>query len=241
MRAIKKKHRETEIVVKAPYRRIEHRVESKEPKVSKTKRLLFKGIPRLMYRSLFGFVLSFFKSINRKIGSKLALWSMKCETLQHVDIMIKVFKWVVLPASLLYVCSTFYFFRQNALDSMFLGMLIFVYSNFLPDLPSIFRTKGNHNVRDTTEDLPWYKKYALLLFAPLFIGALFCGIRVRWKTTETFHNFKSLAIYEVFLFILSFFAFGDLPILIGDITEIFSLPFYGLIGYLIHLKVDLCF
>ncbi len=209
--------------------------------MSKAKRLLFKVMPRLMYRSFFGFVLNFFKTVNRKIGSKLALWSMRCETLEHVDLMIKVFKWVVLPASVLYVCSNFYFFRQNALDSMFLGMLIFVYSNFLPDLPSIYRRKKVYSdVGVETEDLPWYKKYALLLFAPLFIGAFLCGIRLRWKTTETFHNFKSSIIYGAFLFILGVFVFGDYPISIGDITEILSLPFYGLIGYLTHLKVDLC-
>jgi hypothetical protein len=48
-------------------------------------------------------------------------------------------------------------------------------------------------------------------------------------------------IYGVFLFTLSLFAFADFPISIGDITEILSLPLYGLTGYLTHLKVDLCF
>jgi len=197
---------------------------------------------RLTYDKIFGFVFHYFKGVNRKVRLNIADWYMKSETLAHVNSLIKVFKWVVLPASLFYVCADFYFFAQNALDSMFLGVLIFFYSNFLPDLPSIFRRKSHHDVRDTiSEDLPWYKKYALLLFAPLFIGAFFCGIRLGWKTTETFHNFKSLIIWIVFLFILSFFAFGAFPISVGDITEILSVPFYGLIGYLTHLKVDLCF
>jgi hypothetical protein len=196
---------------------------------------------RLMYDKIFGFVLHYFKSVNRRARSKIADWFMKCETLQHVDSLIKVFTCVVLPASLFYVCAEFCFFGENALDSMFLGMLIFFYSNFLPDLPSIFRRKVYHAVRDTPKDLPWYKKYALLLFAPLFIGAFLCGMQLRWKTTETFHNFKSLIIYGAFLFILSSFAFGDFPVSIGDITEIVSVPSYGLIGYLTHLKVDLCF
>jgi len=201
----------------------------------------FGSASRLIYDTLFGFVLHYFKNVNRKARSKIADWFMKCETLQHVDSLIKVFKWVVLPASLFYVCADFCFLGENALDSMFLGILIFFYSNFLPDLPSIFRAKIHHDVRNTTGGLPRYKKYALLLFAPLFIGAFFCRIRLRWKTTETFHNFKSLMIYGAFLFILSFFAFGDLPISIADITEIISVPSYGFIGYLTHLKVDLCF
>jgi len=238
---MKKKREKTEIVVQAPHKRLEHTVETRVSKVSKVK-WFFKTISRLMYGTLYGSVLRYFKSVNRKTRSKTADWFMKCETLQHVDLLIKVSKWVVLPASLFYVCADFYFFGENALDSMFLGVLIFFYSNFLPDLPSTFRRKTYHNERGTSKDLAWYKKYALLLFAPLFILAFFCGLRLTWKTTETFHNFKSLTIFGAFLFMLGFFAFRDLPIIsIGDITEIISVPLYGLIGYLTHLKVDLCF
>ena len=199
---------------------------------------LFGSASRLIYDTFYGVVLQYFKSVNRKVKSKLALWYMKSETLQHVDLLLKVFRWIILPASLFYVFSNFYFFKQNALDSMFLGILIFFYSSFLPDLPPIFRRKIHHDVRDTNEDLPWYKKYALLLLAPLFIAALFCGMQHKWKTAENFHNYKSLLIYGAFVFTLSLFVFGNLPISVGDITEILSVPFYGSIGYLTHLKVD---
>jgi len=196
-------------------------------------------VARLLYNSLFGSVFHFFKIVNQKARFEISLWRMNCETLQHVNLLIKVFKWIVFPASLLYVCADFYFFGQNALGSMFLGILIFVYSNFLPDLPSIYCRKKKYDRR--TKDLLWDEKYALLLFAPLFIGVFLCGIRLRWHTAENFHNFKSLTIYASFLLLLSLFAFGNitkLSVSIGDIPEILSLPFYGLIGYLTHLKVD---
>ena len=164
------------------------------------------SVRRLTYAS----VLGYFKAVNRKAKRKLAGWYMKHETSGHVDSLVKVFKWVVLPASLLYVCADLYFFRQNSLDSMFLGILIFVYSNFLPDLPSIYYRKKVYG--EKAKGLPSYKKYAPLLFAPLFIGAFFLGIRLRWKTAETFHNIKSLTIYVVFLLSASFFAFGTFPI-----------------------------
>ena len=185
--------------------------------------------------ALYGFVLSFFESINRVVRSKLALRYMENETSMHIYLLIEVLKWIVLPASFIYVCADFYFFKENALDSMFWGILIFIYSNFLPDLPTIYREQKNNKV---TKDLPWYKKYALLLFAPLFIWVLFSGTRLKWKTTETFHNFKSLAIYGAFLLLWGFFAFGSFPISIGDMTKILSLPLYGMIGYLTHLKAD---
>ncbi len=189
-----------------------------------------------LYNILFSFVLHSFKSINRKVRLKLPVWRMEEETLEHIQFLIKVFKWIVLPASFLYVFVNLYFFGENALDSTLWGILIFFYSNFLPDLPSIFRQKKRKNGK--TEDLPWYKKYALLLFAPLLIWFLFSEIRLGWKTTQTFHDFKSLTIYGIFLFIVGFFAFVRFPISIGIITKIISMPFYGAIGYLSHLKVD---
>lgn len=216
-----------------------HRHARKEPTTSKVKRFL-RLAPLLIHDVVYGGVLRCFKSVNRKAGKRLALWSMRLETFQHLYLLTEVFIWGVLPASILYVCLDFCFFGQNALDSMFLGILIFVYSSFLPDLPSIYRRRKTYgDAGATTEDLSWYKKYALLLFTPLFIGALFLGIRFKWKTAETFHNFKSLAVYGAFLLLLGVFAFGDFAISIGDITEILSLPIYGLAGYLTHLKVDL--
>ncbi|UCH31132.1 MAG: hypothetical protein JSV05_06365 [Candidatus Bathyarchaeota archaeon] len=186
-----------------------------------------------MHNDLYGLVLTFFTGINRRIGSKLSIRQMEEETAEHVRLLCIVFCFL-LPASLLYLFTDFYLFKENALDSMLLGLLIFFYSNFLPDLPSIYRKKENGKARD----LKWYKKYSLLLFAPLLIWVFYSGVRLSWRTTETYHNFKSLTVFGAFLFLLSFVAFGDLSISIGDMTEIVSLPLYGLIGYLTHLKVD---
>jgi hypothetical protein len=188
-----------------------------------------------LYHAFFNFVLNLFKSINRKIRSKLPVWRMKEETMEHVQSSIKVFRWIILPASLIYVFLEFYFFGENALDSMLWGLAVFFYSNFLPDLPSIYRRKAKN---DDEKDLPWYKRYAILLFAPLLVWILFSGVRLNWRTTETYHNFKSLAVYCVFLFVVGFFAFVKFPIALGNVIEILVFPLYGLIGYLTHLKVD---
>ncbi|NWF87551.1 hypothetical protein HXY32_07085 [Candidatus Bathyarchaeota archaeon] len=160
---------------------------------------------------------------------------MKEETLEHVRFSIKVFKWIVLPVSL-HIFVNLYFFKENALNSALWGMLLFFYSNFLPDLPSVYRKKKKTN--GVAKDLPWYKKYALLLFAPLLIWILFSGIQLTWRTTETFHNFKSLTAYGVFLSLLGFLVFVNFPIEVGSMIKVFAIPFYGIIGYLTHLKVD---
>lgn len=131
-----------------------------------------KSFLKTVYNALFNFVLYSFQSINRKIRSKLPTWRMEKETLEHVHWSVKVFKWVILPISLLYVFAEFYFLGENALGSMLWGLVIFCYSNFLPDLPSIYRRKAK-NVEN--EDFPWCKKYAFYCLRRCWFGFCFLG------------------------------------------------------------------
>ncbi|MGQ9538441.1 MAG: hypothetical protein ACUVTE_02505 [Candidatus Bathycorpusculaceae bacterium] len=155
-----------------------------------------------LYNALYGFTFNLFKSLNQKVRSKLPVWRMKEETLEHVRSSVRVFKHVILPLSLLYVFVLFYFFGENVLDSMFWGIWVFFYSNFLPDFPFIYRKKTGDA---KTEDLPCYKKYAILLLAPLLVWILFSGMQLNWRTAETYHNFKSLMVYGIFLCVVGFF------------------------------------
>ena len=130
---------------------------------------------------------------------------MKEETSEHLRMLSSALRYVILPAS---VCFVFVGVLSgvNALDSVVWGVLIFIYSNFLPDLPSAFREKiGEANAAR----LSWFKKYALLLFAPIFIWLLFTDVTVAWKTTENFHNFKSLFVFEGFWLCWVFFFLED--------------------------------
>ena len=198
-----------------------------------------RSVSRSLYEDLYRLILGYFNRVNRKVKAKIPLWFMKLETFEHVHLLTKVFKWIVLPSSVLYGCAMFIFFGQNALDSILLANLLFFYSNFLPDLPAIFRRKLYRDERNTFhEDLPTYKAYALLLFAPFFIVLLFCGKKSKWRITETFHNFKSLIVYGAFLFTLSFLVLTVFRLSIGGIIEALFVPFFGLLGYLTHLKVD---
>lgn len=214
-------------------------IRSKTVRLSRLK-LLLHLFPIWVYELFYNSVLRYFRTVNRKAGKTIDLWFMKAETLQHVDSVVKVFKWIVLPASLIYFLASFSLLKENALDSALLGAVFFFYSNFLPDIPAIFRGKYYEDLEALNKGLPWYKKYALLLFAPLFIVLFLCGMKLGWKTIETFHNLKSLAIYIVFLSVIGSLLFVSLPIGLGDATKAMSLPFYGLAGYLTHLKVDLC-
>lgn len=201
-----------------------------------------RSVSRSLYEDLHRMVLGYFIRVNRRVRVKISLWFMKLETFEHLHLLTKVFKWIVLPSSVLYGLVLFIFFGQNALGSILLVNILFFYSNFLPDLPAIFRRKVHRDERETLhERLPVCKAYILLLFAPLFIVLLFCGINIKWRTTETFHNFRSLAIYGTFLFLIYFLVLVIFQLSLGGIIEVLCIPFFGILGYLTHLKVDLVF
>jgi len=201
-----------------------------------------RSVSRSLYEKNYGLVLGYFMRVNRKVNAKISLWFMKLETFEHVHFLIKVFKWIVLPSSILYGYATFMFFGLNVLDSILIANLMFFYSSFVPDLPAIFRRKIYHDVRDGLhKELPNYKSYALLLLAPAFIILIFCGKNLKWKTTETFHNFKSMAIYGIFLFILGFLFLLAFTISIGSIIKATWVLLFALLGYVTHLKVDMIF
>ncbi len=197
-------------------------------------------LPGWLYEIFYKQVLGYFRTVNRNAGKTIKLWFMKLETYEHVDSVLKVFKWIIFPASLIYIVASFCFIKEIVLDSALIGVLFFFYSNFLPDIPAIFRSKYHQGLEVLNSRLPWYKNFALLLFAPLFIVLFFCGKKIKWKTIETFHNLRSLAVYTGFLSIVGLLIFVSFPLGVGDAIETVSLPLYGLAGYLTHLKIDLC-
>ncbi len=160
---------------------------------------------------------------------------MKEETTEHVRHSVQVFIWVVLPLSLAYVFGYEFVLGENVLGLVLWGVAVYFYSNFLPDLPSIYRKKKRE--RDGN-GLSWYKKYALLLFAPLLVWILFSGVRLSWRTEETYHNLRSLTVYGAFLFVVGFLGFAGIPLSIEGLVEILFFQFCGVIGFLIHLRVD---
>lgn len=184
---------------------------------------------------LYGLVLHFFRVVHRNIGSKLTAWYMEDETTEHFRLLTKVFITIILPTSVAYFFSSIYFLGKNSLSSIIWNVGIFFYSQFLPDLPSTF---SRSKTKDTTQRRRGYKKYVPLLFAPLLVFLLFSGTRFTFETSDTFHDFRSAAIYTVFLLVCSFFAFGNPRFTLFDAAKVISFPLYGLAGYLTHLKVD---
>jgi hypothetical protein len=166
--------------------------------------------------------------MNEKVETNLTLGYMEQETVDHFHLLVKVLKWLVFPSSLFYVLTVFWYFGENALDSAFWGLVLFIYSNFLPDLPAVFCRYQNKHQK---EALPWYTRYTLILFAPLFVWLVFSDIPILWRPLDTFHNIKALIVYALLLVVIGLVTFGAS-------IETWALPLYGVTGYLVHLKVD---
>lgn len=177
---------------------------------------------------LYEFVLNFFKNLNRKVDTNLTQGYMEQETAEHFRLLVKVLKWLAFPASVIYFFVGFWYLNINALDSAFWGIIIFIYSNFLPDLPAVFCRYQN---RHEKEELPWYTRYALILFTPFFVWLVFSGVSIQWRPLETFHNLKASGLYTLFLFVIGSMIFNSS-------VEACAFSLYGFLGYLTHLRVD---
>jgi hypothetical protein len=196
-----------------------------------------KNLKRLLEHaklSFENFVKWFFRALNLRADLNVSFRKIRDETAEHVNFMGSALKKIVLPLSVCYLLSGF-FLGNNVVDSLFLSILVFVYSNFLPDLLSPFRFRGK---KEESKDEIWFKKYGLLFLAPIFIFLLWGdGIPV-FRTTEHFHNVKSLGAHSLFLFLLGLVFYGNMPFSLGRILEVLSLTMFGSIGYALHLKAD---
>ena len=147
------------------------------------------------------------------------------EILEHFSFFTWITKRVFLPMALLYfLIGTIFGFR--VIDSLFLGFIMFIYSNFLPDLDFVFK-------KSKSRESVWYRKYLFLFFAPIYLFYLLSEeMRPIYVTkSKPFHNFRMMSAYGLFLIILGLIFYWN-PL------ETFSLFMFGMLGYFSHLVVD---
>ena len=185
-------------------------------------------------RSFSQFAQWFFRTLGIRTKTKVAILKIKEETIEHIDYLKRILSRLVLPVAMGYTCLGF-FLGKNVVDSLFFSIVIFVYSSFLPDLLTLFRTKDRRERRELEK---WYVKYMLLFFAPVFVLLILGNEALPFRTMESFHNVKSLGVYSSFLLLLGFVFYGSFPLSSGSFLEVLSLALFGAIGYVAHLRVD---
>ncbi len=165
--------------------------------------------------------------IAERIPSYIHLNKVEEEIKEHFTFLKWTFKRILLPIITFYVIVGI-FLRTNVLGSLIIALLIFLYSNFLPDIDFLMKeTKEKEMVSK------WYEKYALLFFTPIVVYYILDGRKKPIYTDKgkSFHNFKTALVYGIFLFIVG-------AILWQESIKMFILPIFGVLGFSFHLMVD---
>ncbi len=149
------------------------------------------------------------------------------ELKEHFNFIDWAFKRIILPILIFYIGASL-ILKTNIFGPIFTFLIIFLYSNFLPDIDFLIRKTSNKK----TESL-WYDRYFFLFFAPIVIYYIIGGrAKPLYSTKErSFHNLKTAFIYGIFLFILGTIFWQETH------TRI-TLPILGMLGFILHLAVD---
>jgi hypothetical protein len=152
---------------------------------------------------------------------------MEGEIKEHFTFVSWMFKRIVLPLIVFYVIVSL-MLNINIFGPLFIMLLLFLYSNFLPDTDFLIK-----KTRDKKKESLWYEKYSLLFFAPVIMYYIIAGrARPLYSTEERcFHNFRTAVIYGIFLFIVG-------CIFWSETIKRVMLPLFGVLGFIFHLMVD---
>ena len=166
--------------------------------------------------------------IGKKIPSYVEFKKMEEEIKEHFTFLKWTFKRIILPLAIFYAIAGIFFFEINVLGSLVIALLIFLYSNFLPDIDFLMK-----EAKDKKLVSKWYEKYSLLFFAPIIMYYILDGRKKPIYTLKGkyFHNFRTVLIYGVFLFVLG-------AILWQENIKMIILPLFGMLGFSFHLMVD---
>ncbi len=165
--------------------------------------------------------------ISKKIPSYVNFKKIEDEIKEHFSFLKWAFKRIVLPIAVAYILAGIFFFKMNVLGSLVIALIVFLYSNFLPDTDFLMK-KTNNKPKSK-----WYEKYALLLFAPVIIYYILDGKKkpLYIRKEKSFHNYKTVIIWGIFLFIIG-------SVLWQEPIKMAILPIFGMLGFSFHLIMD---
>jgi len=149
------------------------------------------------------------------------------ELKEHFDFLAWTFNRVILPLIAFYV-SLSLILNMNIFGSLFVSLIVFIYSNFLPDSDFLIK-----KTEDKSKASLWYERWTLLFFAPIIVYYILTSKAkpLYSRKSRCFHNFGTAIIYGVFLFIIG-------SIFWPETLKRVMLPMFGMSGFILHLLVD---
>lgn len=149
------------------------------------------------------------------------------ELAEHSGFIAWGFKRILLPLAIFYVVAGF-LLGEHVLGSLLMGIVVFLYANFLPDLDAFFQHPSDKN-----KEVSAVRKRIALFFAPIIIYYILSKGQKHWDLgkDKPFHNTRALLEFSWFLFF-----FGTL--LYFSFLKAFFFMLFGFCGYCIHLIID---
>ena len=150
------------------------------------------------------------------------------ELREHYNLIIWAWKSFLLPLIILYFVLGI-IFHNHILGSLFLSLLVFFYSNFIPDA-DILVSRPQKNEKESM----WYELYFLLCFAPIFLYYVMKGRANPLYSIKPrpFHHLVVIFVWGFFLLIISSLFWPD------DMLNKMMFPIFGMAGFSFHLMVD---
>lgn len=136
-------------------------------------------------------------------------------------------KRIILPLAIFYILIGLVF-GEHVLGSLLMGLVVFLYSNFLPDLDTFFPHNDNKK-----NEVSAVKKRIALFFAPAVVYYILSRKLTHWDLgkDKPFHNSRALLEFSAFLF------FFGLLLYFSALKALFFMVF-GFCGYFMHLTID---
>lgn len=136
-------------------------------------------------------------------------------------------KRIIFPLAIFYIVAGL-IFGEHILGSLLMALVIFLYTNFLPDLDTFFPYNNNKK-----NEVSSTKKRIALFFAPAVIYYLLSRKLTPWDLgkDKPFHNARAMLEFSIFLFVLGVFLYFSW-------LKAFFFMLFGLCGYFVHLVID---
>ncbi|MFA6064211.1 MAG: hypothetical protein WCW44_02325 [archaeon] len=149
------------------------------------------------------------------------------EIKEHFGLLKWSLKRVLFPIAIFYILVGFVL-QEHVLGSLALALLVFLYTNFLPDLDAFFSQDKRDSIKAnwTLRRLSLYFTPAVIYYVlskktrPIYLGS-----------SKPFHNTNSLIEITIFLFLAGL-------VLHFSLLKAVFLALFGLTGYATHLFVD---
>ncbi|MFH1623021.1 MAG: hypothetical protein ABIA12_00665 [Candidatus Aenigmatarchaeota archaeon] len=167
------------------------------------------------------------KLILKNIPPPATFKKVEDEIREHFSFITWMIKRSLVPLAAFYIVVGLVF-NMNVFGSLFLSLLVFLYSNFIPDADILIKS-----TKDKNKESLWYETYTLLFFAPLVAYYTVTGkARPLYSVRKRpFHNFKTAIVYGIFLFVVS-------SIFWVDALDRVMMTLFGVLGFGFHLIVD---